>query len=38
MPEVQTCVRCQDSLERLTRLGRDITRSQGQLFALTGAE
>ena len=34
VPEVETCVRCQ---ERLERLGRG-ARSQGQLLALTGAE
>lgn len=38
MPEVETCVRCQDGLERLERLGRDITRTPGQLLAFTGAE
>ena len=38
MPEVETCVRCQDSLERLQRVGRDITRTPGQLLAVTGAE
>jgi DnaK suppressor protein len=37
MPEVETCVRCQDSLERVKRVGRHIARSQSQLFALTGA-
>ncbi len=39
MPEVETCVRCQDGLERLERVGgRDITRTPGQLLAFTGAE
>jgi RNA polymerase-binding transcription factor DksA len=37
VPEVETCVRCQDSLERVKRVGRHIARSQSQLFALTGA-
>ena len=38
LPEVETCVRCQDRLERHERLGRHSTRSQDQMFALTGAE
>jgi RNA polymerase-binding transcription factor len=38
MPEVETCVRCQDSLERLERVGRHITEGHSHLFALTGAE
>ena len=38
LPEVETCVRCQDGRERLERVGRDSTRSQGRLLALTGAE
>jgi DnaK suppressor protein len=38
MPEVETCVRCQDSLERRKGLGRDITQSQSRMFARTGAE
>ena len=37
LPEVETCVRCQDSLERVKRVGRHIARSQSQLFALTEA-
>jgi len=37
LPEVESCVRCQDSLERVKRVGRHIARSQSQLFALTGA-
>lgn len=38
MPEVETCVRCQDGLERLERLDRDITRSHDQLLALAKAD
>jgi len=38
LPEVESCVRCQDNLERLERAGRDSTRSHGRLFAQTGAE
>lgn len=38
LPEVETCVRCQDSLERTERLGRHAARSQDRLLALTGAE